>query len=590
MWAICELRNAEAPAVAIVANRSESFLLDMSARQELDDLTVSDALPDRSSLEQVLNRMLQVTDSPLIALIGNSDLLFDPELTQRIAKAASTVSDPEKVAVVTGKGVDLWGNHFSGLYASLAPHLPFCRSPVPVVDSASDLCIISRSHLSQLLSGPLPTDLPGLAGWAVLEGYLDGRVSYFSPYLAAGIDGHELTRYDGEYRQVVSDLIGGRVTQALLPCLEGELQLGMSPPEPAEQRQWRMSPPVDLERQIRDTISKHCARMRLSIVSRTQFKRPYLLRRMLTSISRWRREDMDVEIVLSTDIDREKADAALAGLRADFPALSLSLAWNGDRLEKSRVRNLLGGLSAAKHDYVAFIDDDDHVHFQAFSCIALTRFMGSMPILMMNTELRNEEWVEGTNGRWALESTNFHHNYPGSGWRTVFQGVNTLPICAAVLPREWAVQTVEQFDFRHDYSEDFTLWLLLLGAPDLPLILDIPRPFCVVSIRNDGTNTVTENDRSRWVRDISMFLHDLHVEHPLSGEGRLQAAVMRKPAQVNSEPQRTDGTSRLRRELAVLRAENEELRLRLVPDPQPQPQSDEVPPKETVKKFRRFLG
>ena len=110
----------------------------------------------------------------------------------------------------------------------------------------------------------------------------------------------------------------------------------------------------------------------------------------------------------------------------------------------------------------------------------------------------------------------------------------------------------------------------------------MPHPFSIVSVREDGSNTVTEQDRSRWVRDISMFLHDLHIAAPLNGEGRLQALIECGTATTPSTPPALTTSSsegRLRRELAVLRAENQALRTHLAdletracePSPDPAP-------------------
>lgn len=561
MWMILEVQGAASGPIALVIHRDESFLLDLPARPEFDKVAVLATLPAWAGHEQALARALRESEAALIAVIGNPAMVIDAELVPRIERAAGSVTNPDRVAVVTGKGVDQWGNSFSGLYASLEPHLPYCRSPIPVVDSASDLFIIARDHLDSLLSRGVQVPVPSLAGWAVLEGYLEGRVSFFSPHLAAGIYGRDMARDPDAHAALVGALVGCRVAALRLPSLGGMIELGETPPAAGLKRDWHMSPPVDLEQAIRAAILPHCERMSLSIVTRTQFGRPHLLRRLLTSISRWRDEAIDLEIVLSTDIDQGTAEDEVSALRRDFPALQLSLAWNGVRPEQSRIRNLLGGLEAAGHDYVAFVDDDDQVHFQILPLLALTRFMAAMPVVFVDTELRNENWVQGGNGRWVLESTSFHHHYPGSAWRAMFQGVNQLPICGAILPRLWATEVLRRFDFRHDYSEDFTMWLLLLESPDLPLIVDLPKLFCVVSIRNDGTNTVTEQDRSRWVRDISLFLHDLHIAHPLHGEGRLQTAVVAKTSPGVTAPPASTQVPRLRRELSIARIENEQLRL-----------------------------
>jgi len=558
---VLEIDCTNGSKLAVIADRPEDFA---SHAGEAGRLRLIDGLAPGYTLAEALSVTLRTSDAPLVAVLANPNIVIDPELPLRLDRAVADVGDPGAAGVITSRGCDRWGNTFSALYASAEPQLPFCRTSVPVVDSASDLFIISRQLVKRLLErGSLPP-VESLAGWAILEGYLDGMVSWYSPHLAAGLYGHHLARGAERHSYSLCRLIGSRIIQTSLATLDGQTVLGDAPAESGDARDWHLAARVDLDRQIAAAILPHCTRLSLSVITRTQFSRAHLLRRLLTSLSRWRSDDVDMEIVLSTDIDREHAERELADLRLDFPALHLVLAWNGERRERSRVRNLLGGIATATGSYVAFIDDDDHLHFKALPILSTIRFRGSMPALFMDTELRKERWLQAGDDRWILESSVANHSYPGKGWRTMFRGVNQLPICSGILPREWLLSHVERFEFRHDYSEDFTLFLLLLQTSDLPLVLDVPRPFCVVSIRDDGTNTVTEEDRSGWVRDITMFLHDLHIANSLNGEGRLQSLIEIGSLRVDPVPPPLPvADDRIRRELAVARLENDALRTRL---------------------------
>src|SRR3546814_10173572 len=70
---------------------------------------------------------------------------------------------------------------------------------------------------------------------------------------------------------------------------------------------------------------------------------------------------------------------------------------------------------------------------------------------------------------------------------------------------------------RHDLSEDYAIFLALFTAPDLPPLLTYDNIFCMISSRSDGSNTITMEDRRPWVRDITLFLHDLFVANPILG-------------------------------------------------------------------------
>jgi hypothetical protein len=91
-----------------------------------------------------------------------------------------------------------------------------------------------------------------------------------------------------------------------------------------------------------------------------------------------------------------------------------------------------------------------------------------------------------------------------------------------LIPREWLVERISQFSFENDLSEDYTLFLLLLTSPDLPLIREISQVFVHVSVREDGSNTITVDDRRQWVQDITRYLSDLFITSGIVGEGVAQ--------------------------------------------------------------------
>ena len=119
--------------------------------------------------------------------------------------------------------------------------------------------------------------LSSFAGLAVVEGYLAGRVSYFSPHLAAGINGRMLTRDVLAHARLVQDAVAVRTVPIKLQSVDGVLDLGEPAPPLAGQRERLLSRRADLDQLIGETILAHCDRMSLTIVTRTQFSRPHLL-------------------------------------------------------------------------------------------------------------------------------------------------------------------------------------------------------------------------------------------------------------------------------------------------------------------------
>jgi hypothetical protein len=206
---------------------------------------------------------------------------------------------------------------------------------------------------------------------------------------------------------------------------------------------------------------------------------------------------------------------------------------------------------------------------------------------MMSSQVRRETWLETTSGRWILESSTPEKTYYSDNYKYMFTGTNQLPVCAMIAPRVWMQARLRNIELRHDLSEDYTIYLALLCAPDLPQLLIYADVFCMISSRSDGSNTITMKDRRPWVRDITLFLHDLFVVDTIPGTGAVQllgpvdtipgtgavqllgpsARVPPNAAASYLESTSSKGAVRQAREIAMLRAEIDHLR-RLVADNQ----------------------
>jgi len=102
----------------------------------------------------------------------------------------------------------------------------------------------------------------------------------------------------------------------------------------------------------------------------------------------------------------------------------------------------------------------------------------------------------------------------------MFGGVNRLPVCAVIMPRETLIARLGTFTFRHDLSEDYTLFLLLLTDPALPEIVELPGTFGHISLRAQDRHSITMEDRRPWVRDIALYLADLTQTATVAGPGQ----------------------------------------------------------------------
>jgi hypothetical protein len=147
-------------------------------------------------------------------------------------------------------------------------------------------------------------------------------------------------------------------------------------------------------------------------------------------------------------------------------------------------------------------------------------FLGARPLMVAGSAVHDEEWTETPGGRHILTRSSERMTYPASGWPEMFGGVNRLPVCALVMPREQLLARLDCFVFEHDLSEDYTLFLLLLTDPALPEIVELPGTFGHISLRAQDSHSITMEDRRPWVSGIALYLADLTRTKAVAGPGQ----------------------------------------------------------------------
>jgi hypothetical protein len=523
----------------------------------------------------LLARALEDKAVNAVAVSLNSNCVLDDELPARLEQACARAAGSAEWAVLAATGKCLDSNIYSVVYPSAAPRLFTCNIPRPIMDCGLELVVLDATFLRAQFAQGMGVDMAPeyFPHWCIVAGYLEGRLSIFRPELAIGVNGIERGRDTSRLASMLQHAFGSRLPADALPSLVGKIPLtpevvqasgddgSQNPRDRLLAR--ALTPLADL---VRRAARQAANPMSLSVVTRTRFTRDHLLRRLLASVTRARpQSNFTLEVVLSTDVGEQQAREAHRVLQADFPELELVLQLNHGRYPHSRVDNLVGGILAARKDYVAIVDDDDFVDLDAFDAISAARFLGHDPLLLMSSQVRDEVWRETSTGRWILESSAPARTYRAENCGRMFLGSNQLPICAMVAPRPWLQARLDKLSLRHDLSEDYAIYLALLVAPDLPPLLAYDDVFCMISSRSDGSNTITMKDRRPWVRDITLFLHDLFVADPVSGGGVLQ--MLGRAAKVPSnaatrfiEVSPDSGTGRKSREIAMLKAEIAHLR------------------------------
>ena len=489
-----------------------------------------------------------------LIVMRNPALVLDAALPGRLAEALADLPPPGTWSIAAAGGLGLHDSRHLALYASMAPAIPSPPGLRPLLDVMPDLYIADAGFFARTFGNG--ADLPdtGLETILAIEGYLNGRAALFAPRLAAGVDGQlkarDLVHLTGELSTRYADRLAGQTIRTL----SGDITI-KRPPDRAP------APRPMLDREIERIIAGMAQAFSISVVVRTQFARTHLLERLLSSLSRARIPEIDLEVILSSDAALDLAEAETSRLAEHFVNLTIRLQHNPPT-RHSRVDNLIGGARAALGDYVVFIDDDDYVDLFAFKTIRGVRFGGARPLIVASTDLHAEEWQSTPSGRWILAASRPHARHPSRGLRDMFSGVNRLPICGLILPRERLIARLDHHALGHDLSEDYALFLLVLTDPDLPEIVEVPETFCHVSIRG-RENSVTMPDRRPWVRDIALHLADLVADPAVAGPGlwQLLALASRERAvgsATNEELQRT--VRQLETDLTLARREIRRLR------------------------------
>ncbi len=458
----------------------------------------------------------------MLAVSRNPALVLDPGLPTRIAAAL------EMLAPLTGRwslaaagGLTPSGRRICALYSSETPFIPIHATPQPLTDPLPDLYLINAAWLRILLTRNRALPDTGFEIVIATQGYLDGRAALYAPALTAGIDGALRPRDPVKLRLDLQDWFAEVLAGEEIPTLMGPVAIERPAAGPSAKPDDPRAPAArhDLAEAIDRVVEHHCQPLSLSIVTRTRFTRPHLLERLLTSITRARRDGVEIEVVLSSDAPLKTCETALAELKAKFVNLTLRLRHNPAE-GHSRVTNLLAGLRAAAGTHVAIMDDDDYVDLFAFEEMQRALFLGARPLMVTGSAVHDEEWTETPSGRHILTRSTERMTYPASGWREMFGGVNRLPVCALVMPREQLLARLDTFAFEHDLSEDYTLFLLVLTDPALPEIIELPGIFGHISLRPGDGHSITMEDRRPWVRDIALYLADLTRAAAVAGPGQ----------------------------------------------------------------------
>jgi hypothetical protein len=440
---------------------------------------------------------------------------FD-RMAHRAIEHANELVDPWAVLTAGGLTPDLESLDF-GYYAE-RPRISHSRDLTPCLSPYPQLQILDL-HLLQDVIGGLDTVPPTnradiLIVWAA---YCKGLPSYISPFLRFGrLTCPPQTHLDltGTLPIFPSSRLGDPATPESLSALRvtgsnDTATLALLGDAAHTQALAAAVDDIGLTSVVKNAVRSARNDACVSVLIRTAFTRPALLRRALTSLSVATSQGPLHETVLTSDCADSLAHV-FDELKRDYPGIGLQLHLTPPGRLPSRTATLIAGIQRASGDYVWFVDDDDMAAPSALEAIQTAVYSRHHPILIGHSSVYTETWTQEASGRDVLQSSRLLRVYSAGKWPNVYGGTNPLPLCGVVYPRELALRTLTANTFRNDLSEDYALLLSVLGDPQAEVRL-LPAELAHISRRRapHADNPMALVDREPWAADIASFIADI---------------------------------------------------------------------------------
>jgi SAM-dependent methyltransferase len=231
----------------------------------------------------------------------------------------------------------------------------------------------------------------------------------------------------------------------------------------------------------------------LSVVMRTQGKRPIHLRDALTCLAAQTVEDFDVLLMVHAD-DPDLLLSPVRELVAEFDPSFSSRVRVIPVPGGGRARPLNAALDRLSADYVAFLDDDDLVTADWVETFGAR--MGDGAIVRSIAAVRHVSVSEeGHRAAYILDSP-LEFRYPADFDRVHHLWGNETPICTFAVPRSLIKTLSLRFDEELPVLED---WDFLMRCVVFAEVRDTRRVTSIYQMWRTGESSASLHDESLWV-------------------------------------------------------------------------------------------
>lgn len=468
---------------------------------------------DHKSYADVINSVVE-TGSSEWACIVHDDVFLCSDFTDKI-RAAASILDNEwpnwglagnagVVPVQVGYGGSRVVRYLADPHGG--PNLIGYILPATSIDG--NVMLLNIKALRERSVGVLRSDGYQLYDLILsLEVIKSGLGVFVVPQLACwhGSKGDQGAFDAAKKSEAVLSYLGNMVTNRYLETLNGLVHIPFRGAPRTESRR------IDVEMDgLRATCRRRQAK-KVAIVTRTQFRRPWLLERCLSTIAAFSSlAGTATEFCSYVVTDHEPpAQGALGSstlLRAFF-----------DDRQDTRYKLVEFAARNIDADYFWFIDDDDWLFPNEAERLGLIVSLAPKnAVLFVDCTQFDEKHLSGG----VLDDAESYRSsvrraFPAEDYILSLSGHNRTPFCGAIFARDALLGIPTRAYNTITRYEDFmaTLWTLL-GTNGLPIV--VGKLYCGISIRDYG-NSVTEQDRSEWDRSMSEL-----VSHVVNASGACQ--------------------------------------------------------------------
>jgi hypothetical protein len=366
---------------------------------------------------------------------------------------------------------------------------------VPVTSSSSELVIVDlrrlRASLPVGFSGFLDADFDV---WFCLELALSSLHVVASPIMSAFLPNGRRRGLVNKPSNELLSFVANKANLKRFATVRGEFSVPFSADFDVE------SPPPPLEDLFLNAITTTKPPPTLTVITRTQFKRTFELKRCLDSVISFAAHyGMEfLNLVLISETQPPKGFLLPNG----YQFIQAKI------LQERDSRFLLVGQAVSEviSDYYLFVDDDDWMFPNNASL--LRKVLHSCPqesILFADSRHYIEDRkVDGQ--IFVGNIISYGRFFPSTLFMRSLSGVNHNPFCSVVFPRKTFEDLGPEVFKSVEYAEDYFLILKSLYQESVPIVFE--GQLVGISIRDSG-NTVTEFENPKWLRAKANVAHSL---------------------------------------------------------------------------------